>query len=122
MVAHAVITQASDRQGVTAVLQCRHGWLGAVRGFSRPGSRADGGSRAGMMWGDAIVRFNNEPIAYAGGSTMDWPFLALASRAQNIVLFRLRSGDGFAERLAAITPRKLEGDCASLALHAVSPA
>ena len=35
---------------------------------------------------------------------------------------RLRSGDGFAERLAAITPRKLEGGCASLALNAVSPA
>jgi hypothetical protein len=36
-------------EGVAAVLQSESGWLGAVRGFSRPGSRADGWSRAGML-------------------------------------------------------------------------
>lgn len=34
-------------EGVTAVLQSESGWLGAVRGFSRPGTRADHWSAAG---------------------------------------------------------------------------
>ena len=36
-------------EGVSAVLECPSGWLGAVRGFSRPGARGDGYSRAGIM-------------------------------------------------------------------------
>ena len=47
-------------EGVTAVLQCESGWLGAVRGFSRPGSRADGWSRAGMMASPVIVAITPE--------------------------------------------------------------
>jgi len=47
-------------EGVTAVLQCESGWLGAVRGFSRPGSRADGWSRAGMLASPAIVAITPE--------------------------------------------------------------
>jgi hypothetical protein len=34
-------------EGVTAVLQSESGWLGAVRGFSRPGTRTDHWSAAG---------------------------------------------------------------------------
>jgi len=36
-------------EGVSVVLQSESGWLGAVRGFSRPGSRNDQWSRAGNL-------------------------------------------------------------------------
>ncbi len=64
-----------------------------------------------VMWGDAIVGFDNEPVVYADGSSMDWPLVAFASRAQDIVLYGMRSADGFKERLAAIAPAKLKGGC-----------
>jgi hypothetical protein len=64
-----------------------------------------------VMWGDAIIGFGNAPIVYADGSTMDWPLMAFASRAQDIVLYNLRSADGFTERLASIAPAKLKGGC-----------
>ncbi len=47
-------------EGVAAVLQSESGWLGAVRGFSRPGSRADQWSRAGMLASPAIVAITPE--------------------------------------------------------------
>ncbi len=47
-------------EGVVAVLQSESGWLGAVRGFSRPGSRADQWSRAGMLASPAIVAITPE--------------------------------------------------------------
>ncbi len=47
-------------EGVTAVLQCESGWLGAVRGFSRPGSRNDQWSRAGMLASPVIVAITPE--------------------------------------------------------------
>ncbi len=47
-------------EGVTAVLQCESGWLGAVRGFSRPGSRNDQWSRAGMLGSPVIVAITPE--------------------------------------------------------------
>ncbi len=64
-----------------------------------------------VMWGDAIIGFGNEPVVYADGSTMDWPLMAFAARAQDIVLYNLRSADAFPERLAAIAPAKLKGGC-----------
>ncbi len=64
-----------------------------------------------VMWGDAIVGFGTAPVVYANGTSMDWPLMAFASRAQDIVLYNLRSADGFAERLAAIAPAKLKGGC-----------
>jgi hypothetical protein len=64
-----------------------------------------------VMWGDAIVGFGNHPVVYADGTSMDWPLMAFASRAQDIVLYNLRSADGFKERLAAIAPAKLKGGC-----------
>jgi carboxypeptidase Q len=47
-------------EGVAVVLQCESGWLGAVRGFSRPGSRTDQWSRAGMLATPAIVAVTPE--------------------------------------------------------------
>lgn len=47
-------------EGVAVVLQSESGWLGAVRGFSRPGSRADGWSRAGMLASPAMVAVTPE--------------------------------------------------------------
>ena len=47
-------------EGVAAVLQSESGWLGAVRGFSRPGSRNDRWSRAGMLAGPVIVAITPE--------------------------------------------------------------
>jgi carboxypeptidase Q len=47
-------------EGVAAVLQSESGWLGAVRGFSRPGSRNDRWSRAGMLAGPAIIAITPE--------------------------------------------------------------
>ncbi len=47
-------------EGVTAVLQSESGWLGAVRGFSRPGARNDRWSRAGMLAGPVIVAITPE--------------------------------------------------------------
>ena len=64
-----------------------------------------------VMWGDAIIGFGNEPAVYADGSTMDWPIVAFASRAQDIVRYNLRSADDFPARLAAIAPAKLKGGC-----------
>ena len=64
-----------------------------------------------VMWGDAIIGFGSEPIVYANGTSMDWPLLAFASRAQGIVLYGLPSADAFAERLKAIAPAKLQGGC-----------
>jgi hypothetical protein len=64
-----------------------------------------------VMWGDAIVGFGNEPVVYANGTSMDWPLMAFSPRAQDIVLYSLRSADDFAKRLAAIAPAKLKGGC-----------
>jgi len=47
-------------EGVVAVLQCESGWLGAVRGFSRPGARQDGWSRAGILASPVIVAVTPE--------------------------------------------------------------
>ncbi|HEX5004574.1 MAG TPA: M20/M25/M40 family metallo-hydrolase [Gemmatimonadales bacterium] len=47
-------------EGVAAVLQSESGWLGAVRGFSRPGARNDRWSRAGMLAGPVIVAITPE--------------------------------------------------------------
>jgi hypothetical protein len=64
-----------------------------------------------VMWGDAIIGFGSEPIVYANGTSMDWPLMAFASRAQSIVLYNLPSADSFAERLKVIGPAKLQGGC-----------
>ncbi|MBK7908036.1 MAG: DUF1801 domain-containing protein [Gemmatimonadetes bacterium] len=64
-----------------------------------------------VMWGDAIIGFGSAPVVYANGSTMDWPLMAFASRAQDIVLYNLRGADGFKELLAACAPAKLKGSC-----------
>lgn len=45
---------------VAVVLQSESGWLGAVRGFSRPGSRNDQWSRAGNLAAPAIVAVTPE--------------------------------------------------------------
>lgn len=47
-------------EGVAAVLQSESGWLGAVRGFSRPGARDDRWSRAGMLAGPPIIAITPE--------------------------------------------------------------
>ena len=47
-------------EGVAAVLQSESGWIGAVRGFSRPGSRADQWSRAGMLASPAMIAITPE--------------------------------------------------------------
>lgn len=47
-------------EGVVAVFQCESGWLGAVRGFSRPGARQDGWSRAGILASPVLVAITPE--------------------------------------------------------------
>jgi hypothetical protein len=47
-------------EGVTAVLQSESGWLGAVRGYSRPGSKNDAWSRAGDLASPVIVAITPE--------------------------------------------------------------
>jgi carboxypeptidase Q len=47
-------------EGVAAVLQSESGWLGAVRGFSRPGSRNDQWSAAGNRAAPAIIAITPE--------------------------------------------------------------
>ena len=47
-------------EGVAVVLQSESGWLGAVRGFSRPGSRTDQWSRAGDLAAPPIVAVTPE--------------------------------------------------------------
>ena len=47
-------------EGVAAVLQSESGWLGAVRGFSRPGSRNDRWSAAGDSTVPAIIAITPE--------------------------------------------------------------
>jgi Zn-dependent M28 family amino/carboxypeptidase len=47
-------------EGVTAVLQSESGWLGAVRGFSRPGSRNDRWSAAGDSAAPVIIAITPE--------------------------------------------------------------
>jgi hypothetical protein len=47
-------------EGVVAVLQCESGWLGAVRGYSRPGARADGWSRAGILASLPVIAITPE--------------------------------------------------------------
>lgn len=47
-------------EGVIAVLQSESGWLGAVRGFSRPGSRGDQWSRAGDLASPTIIAVTPE--------------------------------------------------------------
>ena len=47
-------------EGVTAVLESRSGWLGAVRGFSRPGSRDDRWSAAGDSASPVIIAITPE--------------------------------------------------------------
>lgn len=47
-------------EGVVAVLQSESGWLGAVRGYSRPGSKVDMWSRAGNLASPVIVAVTPE--------------------------------------------------------------
>jgi hypothetical protein len=47
-------------EGVVAVFQSESGWLGAVRGFSRPGAVADRWSRAGDLAAPVIVAVTPE--------------------------------------------------------------
>lgn len=47
-------------EGVVAVLQSESGWPGAVRGFSRPGTRADGWSRQGSLSSPVVVAITPE--------------------------------------------------------------
>ena len=47
-------------EGVAAVLQCESGWLGAVRGFARPGAGADHWSREGALASPVIVAVTPE--------------------------------------------------------------
>jgi carboxypeptidase Q len=47
-------------EGVTAVLQCESGWLGAVRGYSRPGTRQDHWSAAGDSASPVIIAITPE--------------------------------------------------------------
>lgn len=47
-------------EGVAAVLESRSGWLGAVRGFSRPGSRDDRWSAAGDSASPVIIAITPE--------------------------------------------------------------
>jgi len=47
-------------EGVTAVLQCESGWLGAVRGYSRPGSSTDRWSRDADLASPVIVAITPE--------------------------------------------------------------
>jgi Zn-dependent M28 family amino/carboxypeptidase len=42
-------------EGVVAVLQCDSGWIGAVRGFARPGANADKWSREASLASPPIV-------------------------------------------------------------------
>lgn len=47
-------------EGVVAVLQSESGWLGAVRGFSRPGTRDDQWSAAGNLASPVIIAITPE--------------------------------------------------------------
>lgn len=47
-------------EGVVAVLQCESGWLGAVRGYARPGAAADHWSREGALASPVIVAVTPE--------------------------------------------------------------
>ncbi len=47
-------------EGVVAVLQCESGWLGAVRGFARPGANADRWSREATLASPPIVAVTPE--------------------------------------------------------------
>ena len=47
-------------EGVAVVLQCESGWIGAVRGFSRPGTKDDKWSREGMLASPPIVAVTPE--------------------------------------------------------------
>jgi len=60
------VISADDRiaffkaEGVAVVLESRSGWPGAVRGFARPGTKADGWSREGNFASLPIVAINPE--------------------------------------------------------------
>ncbi len=47
-------------EGVVAVLQSESGWIGAVRGYGRPGAREDGWARAGMLASPPVVAVTPE--------------------------------------------------------------
>jgi carboxypeptidase Q len=47
-------------EGVVAVLQCESGWIGAVRGFARPGANADRWSREATLASPPIVAVTPE--------------------------------------------------------------
>jgi hypothetical protein len=47
-------------EGVAVVLQCESGWIGAVRGFSRPGTRDDKWSREATLASPPIVAVTPE--------------------------------------------------------------
>jgi hypothetical protein len=47
-------------EGVVAVLQCESGWLGAVRGYARPGAANDHWSREGTLTSPVIIAVTPE--------------------------------------------------------------
>jgi carboxypeptidase Q len=47
-------------EGVVAVLQCESGWLGAVRGYARPGARTEGWARDGILASLPVIAITPE--------------------------------------------------------------
>jgi hypothetical protein len=47
-------------EGAVAVFQSESGWLGAVRGYARPGARADGWSREGILGSLPVIAITPE--------------------------------------------------------------
>ncbi len=66
VVANAALLSAEEKvafyaaEGAAVVLQSESGWLGAVRGFSRPGARGDQWSRAGVLASAPMVAITPE--------------------------------------------------------------
>lgn len=64
-----------------------------------------------VMWGDAIIGFGTYPIAYADGTTKDWPLLAFSPRKANTTVYFMESFDQYEDQLAKLGKHKTSKAC-----------
>ncbi|HVZ47697.1 MAG TPA: hypothetical protein VG916_02860 [Gemmatimonadaceae bacterium] len=64
-----------------------------------------------VMWGDAIVGFDTNAVAYAGGRTEDWPLVAFSPRRSALVLYMARRYPRYDALVRKLGKHKQAGGC-----------
>ena len=67
--------------------------------------------RKPVMWGDAIVGFGRYELAYANGTTADWPIIGFSPRKGDMTLYLMNDAKGLAALLPKLGKHKTSKAC-----------